>query len=168
MATIAEIAVPPETFPLGRVFAAFPSVSVELERVVPTESAIVPYAWVTGADEATAARIVGDFEDHPEVGSASVVDEVDGEFLLRVEWLSDYNGILRGFQEADVSLLSSTGTAEEWAFEIRSTSAGAIADFRRLALDLDIPVEVRSVHDLARRDRHQDVPDGSTDPDGER
>lgn len=45
MATIATFTIPTEPFPLGNVFTAHPGVTVELERVIPTNKAIIPYFW---------------------------------------------------------------------------------------------------------------------------
>ncbi len=153
MATVATISVPADSFPLGTVFADFPNVSVELERIVPTEHALIPYAWVSGADEDTIERIESAFRDHPDVHGVSMIDEVSGDFLQRIEWMPEYDGILRAIHDADVSLLEGVGAGDEWEFKIRSTERGGIATFQQACRDLDIPVTVQSVHQLSCRDR---------------
>lgn len=51
MATIAAFTIPTESFPLGDVFEDHPDVTVELERVIPTNKAIIPYLWVRNIEE---------------------------------------------------------------------------------------------------------------------
>ena len=50
MATVMEFSSPVEEFPLGSVFETLPEVTVELERLVPHETLIIPYFWVRGAE----------------------------------------------------------------------------------------------------------------------
>lgn len=64
MATIAEYTIPAESFPLGSVFKEFPDVEVELERVVPTNKAIIPYFWVRHAGEREETEIEEAFRNN--------------------------------------------------------------------------------------------------------
>jgi len=57
MVTVAEFTVPSEAVPSGAIFESFPTLTVELERVVPTDDAIVPYAWVRGVDRLVADAV---------------------------------------------------------------------------------------------------------------
>ncbi len=49
MATVMEFTSPVGEFPLGSVFENLPGVTVELERLIPHETLIIPYFWVRGA-----------------------------------------------------------------------------------------------------------------------
>lgn len=149
MATVAELAVPADAFPLGSVFSAFPNVTVELERVVPTNHAVIPYFWVKGAGEATEAEIEAAFDQHPEVERVALVDEVEGEYLLRVEWRPDYRGVLKAISETSVTILSAVGVADRWTFEVRGETRQDIADCQEHCQQLGIPVEVAALHSLA-------------------
>ena len=50
MATVMEFTSPADEFPLWSVFETLPGVTVELERLIPHESLIIPYFWVRGAE----------------------------------------------------------------------------------------------------------------------
>lgn len=116
MATEATFTVSGDEFPLGSIFEAVPDVTVELERVVPAEPHAVPYFWVYGRP---IEDVVAAFGDHPGVEDIELVDEVDGQYLLRCRWHGDYEGVLTGIIASKVSLLEATGTAAAWTFVVR-------------------------------------------------
>ena len=161
MATVAEFTIPADEFPLGRVFEEFPEVTVELERVVPTGDAAVPYFWVHGSDDASAEEIDAAFRQPPQVSAVQSVDELDGSFLKRVTWTSEYEGVLRSIVETGVVLVSGVGTEENWTFEVRSEGRDEIAAFRADCRERGVPVEVSSLHALAsvQGDRQYDLTD---------
>ena len=146
MVTVAEFAVEAETFPLGLVFTHLPHAEVELERLVPTNKALIPYFWLRGAQS---DGLIDAFDDRPEVKRIELVDEVEDEYLLRVEWDTDAEGILRAISETAVDLLSAVGTNEAWRFEIRAEEASAISDFRVKCREYDVPVELVGLHTVA-------------------
>lgn len=43
MATEVTVTVPADQFPLGTVFAQLPDVTVELERLIPSQDVVIPY-----------------------------------------------------------------------------------------------------------------------------
>jgi predicted DNA binding protein len=145
MATVLEFTSPAEEFPLGTVFENLPGVTVELERLVPHETLIIPYFWVRGAD---AGDIEAAFEAHAGVVDVELVDRVDSEYLMRAEWAGEYFGILNALAETNVSVLSGVGTNDGWDFEVRGESRETISEFRTLCQDHDIPLEITAVHAL--------------------
>jgi signal peptide peptidase SppA len=116
-----------------------------MERLIPQEDLLIPYFWVRGAE---IEDVEDAFEAHPGVADMSLIDSVDDEFLLRAEWDGSYFGILSALAEANVSVLSGTGTSEGWDFEVRGESRGAIAEFRDLCREHDIAIEITAVHAL--------------------
>ncbi|SEW12950.1 helix-turn-helix domain-containing protein [Halobacterium jilantaiense] len=145
MATVVEFRSPADAFPLGTVFENLPGATVELERLVPQESFVVPYFWVRGAD---ADDIEAAFESHSGVNSVVLVDSVDGEFLLRAAWAREYVGVLSALAETNLSVLAATGTASGWAFEVRGETRADVSAFRAYCQDNDIPIEITGVHAL--------------------
>ena len=137
MATIAEFTLAADGFPLGTVFSQLPDVTVQLERVIPDVNGVVPYFWVRGVET---DAIVEQFSDHPGVRDIKLVDQVDNEYLMRCEWVPDYDGVIDALISPEVVLLSAVGTAEEWTFELRGESRGAIAEFREFCHNHDAPV----------------------------
>lgn len=146
MVIIAKFTVEAETFPLGTVFTQLPAAEVELERVVPTNLALIPYFWVRGAQS---DDIVAGFGERPEVKRIELVDEINDEYLLRVEWDSEEKGLLKAIAETPVALLSAVGTSEEWCFEFRADEAHDISDFQDRCWEYDVPVELVSLHTVA-------------------
>ncbi|MFC7213006.1 helix-turn-helix domain-containing protein [Saliphagus sp. GCM10025334] len=145
MATVLEFTSPAEEFPLGTIFENLPGVTVELERLIPHDTLIIPYFWVRGAE---AEDIEAAFEAHAGVVSVDLIDSVDSEFLMRAEWEESYFGILSALAKTNVAVLSGIGTRDGWRFEVRGESRDAISQFRTNCQEHDIPIEITAVHAL--------------------
>ena len=143
MATVMEFTSPAGEFPLGSVFETFPGVTVELERLIPHETLIIPYFWVRGAD---AEDIESAFEPHAGVSNIHLVDSVENEYLMRAEWKPEYFGVLSALAKANVVVLSGTGMKDGWRFEVRGESQEAIAEFRDYCQENDIPIAITAIH----------------------
>ena len=145
MATEATFTVPSDQFPLGTVFHRLPGVTVELERIIPAQDVVIPYFWVRGTevDDIEAA-----FLDHPGVKNIHLVDSVADEYLLRIEWTLEYNGVLSTLMETQVPLIEAVGTNEQWTFDIRGDDRRDIAAFQERCRELDIPITLTQLHAL--------------------
>ena len=145
MAAVATFTVPAEEFPLGTIFEQLPGVDVKLERFVPGPEVVIPYFWVRGVatDDVEAA-----FSDHPGVRQIRLVDSVEDEYLLRVEWEPSYEGVLSTLAETELPLLEAVGTNEEWTFEIRGEDRDDVAEFHGLCRERDIPITLTALHAL--------------------
>ncbi|MEY7851855.1 helix-turn-helix domain-containing protein [Natrarchaeobius sp. A-rgal3] len=143
MATVMEFTSPTEEFPLGSIFENLPGVTVELERLIPHETLIVPYFWVRGAK---AEDIEASFERHAGVSNIRLVDSVEDEYLMRAEWDQEYFGILSALAKANVVVLSGIGTKDEWRFEVRAEGQEEIAEFRDYCQETDIEIAITAVH----------------------
>ena len=145
MATEATFTVPSDEFPLGSVFERLPGVTVELERIIPARDVVVPYFWVRGT---SVDDVEGAFTDHPGVKRIELVDSVEDEYLLRVEWAIDYAGVLSTLTETEIALIEAVGTNRQWTFEIRGDDRSDIAAFQRRCRELDIPITLTKLHAL--------------------
>lgn len=145
MATVLEFSSPAAEFPLGSVFETVPAVTVELERLVPRGPLVIPYFWVYGAE---AEDIEKAFQVHEGIESVKLIDSVDSEYLMRAEWEKGYFGVLSALSEANVVLLSGSGTKDGWDFEVRGENREAVSAFRTNCQDNDIPIEITAVHSL--------------------
>ncbi len=143
MATVMEFTSPSGEFPLGSVFESLPGVTVELERLIPHETMIIPYFWVRGAET---EDVEAAFEQHPGVSSIQLVDSIGDEYLMRAEWDEAYFGILSALAKANVVVLAGIGTKDEWRFEVRGENRETIADFREYCQESDIPIAITAVH----------------------
>lgn len=145
MATETTFTVAADQFPLGTVFDQLPGVTVDLERLIPARDVVIPYFWVRGTE---VDDIESAFTKHPGVEDIRLVDSVEDEYLLRVEWAVDYDDVLTILTETEVPLLSATGTSEQWTFEIRGDDRSDIADFQRRCREHDIPITLTELHAL--------------------
>ncbi|GAB7019646.1 helix-turn-helix domain-containing protein [Halostagnicola bangensis] len=145
MATVMEFTMPAAEFPLGTVFENLPEVMIEMERLLPQESLIIPYFWVRGGQP---EDIESCFEAHPGVNSIDLIDSVEDEYLMRAEWDQEYAGILNALAEDNVVVLSAIGTKDGWDFEVRGESHEKISEFRSTVQGYDISIEITAVHAL--------------------
>lgn len=149
MASVGEFTIPSDAFPLGILFAELPDVTVELERIVPTNHALIPYVWVRGASPIEEDQIEETAGRHADVKNVTLIDEVNDKYLLRIEWVSHHEGVLRAITETGVTLLSGVGSKGTWTFEVRSDAHGGISEFQEYCHDHDIPAELASLHSMA-------------------
>ena len=147
MAIVAEFTIDASEFPLGSVFEDLPDIALELERVVPTQQALIPYLWVHGV---TAEELETLLDRPSSMGGFEIVDTVDGEYLLRLEWETDLDGVVEAISGTDVVVLSGTGTADRWTFEIRGDDREAVSEFQQHCRVHEIPITLTAVHELSR------------------
>ena len=145
MATVMEFTSPADEFPLGTIFENLPAVTVELERLIPHDTLIIPYFWVRGAD---AEDIEAAFEAHAGVTNIKLIDSVDNEYLMRAEWDQEYVGVLSALAETHLVTLSGVGTNDGWQFEVRGESQEDVSEFRTYCQENDIPIDITAVHAL--------------------
>ena len=147
MATIAEFTIPADDFPLGRIFEELPDATVELERVVPTNKAILPYFWVRDND---ADHVWDVLANHDAFQSLTLVDDLETEGLFRADWNPDVEGVLTGILQCKLTLLSAVGTQTEWTFEFRTEDTDHISAFQQYCADHDIDVTLTRLQSLAK------------------
>lgn len=145
MATEATFTVPSDQFPLGSVFEQLPDVTVELERIIPARDVVVPYFWVRGT---SVDDIEDAFTDHPGVTDIQLIDSVEDEYLLRVEWTLEYDGVLSTLTETKIPLVKAVGTNRQWTFDVRGDNRSDIATFQQRCRELDIPITLTKLHAL--------------------
>jgi predicted DNA binding protein len=145
MATVMEFTSPAAEFPLGTVFENLPAVTVELERIIPHDTLIIPYFWVRGAE---AADIETEFESHPGVKEVALIDSVEDEYLMRAKWDREYVGVLSALSATHLVVLWGVGTIDGWRFEVRGESREEISEFRDYCQTHEIPIDITAVHAL--------------------
>ena len=145
MATEMEFTVPADEFPLGSIFESSPGVTVELERLIPHEMVTIPYFWVRGVET---ENIEAEFDPHAGVNNLQLVDSVENEYLMRAEWVREYDGLLTALSETNLTILSAVGTDAGWRFEVRGDTQEALAEFRAYHKEHGMSIDVAMVHAL--------------------
>lgn len=148
MVTIAEFTIGGDDFPLGLIFEELPAVTVELDRLVPTNKAILPYFWVWGGDMEHVEDVIA---NQPEILSVTLVDTVSDGGLFRAEWDEQTEGVLTAIAEFDVALTKGTGTGERgnWVFEFRVESLDNLSGFQQYCREHSIDATLNRLFTLA-------------------
>ena len=159
MAIEASFTVDQPEFPLNTVFEQLSDATVELDRVIPTNDAVIPYFWIYAED---IGDLTLDLSGDQGVDEVTVIDELDEQMLVRIDWNLDHESVLTAIIETDVTLLSGLGENENWTFEVRSDDQQAISEFQSYCRENDIPVRLTQLHALSPldSDRQYDLTEG--------
>ncbi len=144
MAVVSEFEVAADEFVLGRVLTAEIDVEVDVERVVPSSSRIMPYVWVGGREVDT----FGDRVAAREVVDAIVeVDRLDGRILYRIDWNDDLECFVTGLETHRATILEARG-GDRWHFRLRFPAHDDLSGFHEYCSEHDIGlslVRIRSI-----------------------
>ena len=143
MSVIATVDIAAEDFRLGKALATNPGISVRLERVVPLGETFVPYFW---ASDDSVEDIETALEADTDIESFEVVDRVNGEALVRVEWEEDLDSLLDAMVETGAAILEAVGEAGTWSFRLRFPDHDDLTAFYRRCAEHGIAFDLRSVH----------------------
>lgn len=156
MAIEASFTIDEADFPLSAVFDQLPESTIELERVVPTSDAIIPYFWIYADDT---AALTTDLSEDLGITDVKIIDEVEEQMFVRVDWNLDHESVLTAIVNTDVDLLAGIGDEEGWTFEVRASEQAAISEFQNYCQDHDIPIRLTALHALSplSSDRQYDL-----------
>ena len=159
MAIEATFTIPQDDFPLSAVFEQMQHASIELDRVVPTENAVIPYFWIYADDT---AHLTTDLSDDIGVNQVRIIDELEEQMLIRIEWNLDHESVLTAIVNTDVTLLAGIGAEEGWTFEVRAGDHHELSAFRSYCQDQDIPIQLTELHALSslQADQEYDLTEG--------
>jgi predicted DNA binding protein len=135
---IVELSVPDEECLLGRVLADAPDTRVELERVVPTGPAMVPYLWVSGTDmDALEAQV----RASDDVVALTVLDRLDGWSLYCIEWADTPHSLLQGIGASKGTVLEARRD-DGWLFRLRFPDHDSLSRFYDYCVERDVTVHI--------------------------
>lgn len=159
MAIEASFTIDQSEFPLSGIFEELPDATVELDRVVPTADAVIPYFWIhaEGID-----GLGTELADDAGVRDVAIIDEVEDQIFLRIDWDLSHESILTAMVNTPVTLISGIGDESQWTFEVRSADQESVSEFQTYCRERDIPIELTELHALSslRSDREYDLTDG--------
>jgi predicted DNA binding protein len=127
MSVIIEISVPAEDFALGRSLESIDSSQFELERMIPTTDAVVPFFWAHDTDP---AALETSLEADEDVIGVDMIDKLDDRALFRVEWVLDIDGLVQSIIEHEAAILEALGTNDRWEFQLRFPDHDDISAFQ--------------------------------------
>lgn len=154
MVVIADITVPADTFPLGRVLEDFPDVEIELERIVPLQETIVPLFWIGSVDQ---DAVETSLLEHSKTETVEVLTAKEDKTLFEVHWSSDINGLIQALIDTRAKILEATGTAEQWDFRLRFASHEDLSSFNMALTDAGIPITLRHIYNPSLPDEESSL-----------
>lgn len=144
MSIIAEFTIPASEFVFGDVFTDAPDSSIELERIVPTTDAMLPYFWVDCDDHEAVERAL---RNYPAIRSVTRLDLVGKQALYRAKWQKGSHDLLYGIDEAEGTILEAHGD-ERWFFRLRFPNHDALAKFYNFCTEHEIRLYLDRVYTL--------------------
>lgn len=142
-AVIVDLDIPVEDFALGDIMKQDPGISIELERIVPTEHAVLPFLWVSDGSPEAVEDLLQSSED---VISVRKLVDLGDEALFQLEWSTDINGVVTAINETDAVLMECTGNSDRWSLRLRFLEH---TRFRRFVAHCDehgIDIDLRAVY----------------------
>ena len=143
MTVIADITVPADAFPLGRVLEDVPDVEIELERIVPLQEAIIPLFWISGGETRDIETVL---RDHHGTETVEELTSAEGRTLFEVHWSPEINGLIQALIDARAKILEATGTADSWDFRLRFSAHEDLSAFNMALTEDGIPVTLRHIY----------------------
>ncbi|MHB9287709.1 helix-turn-helix domain-containing protein [Halobacteriales archaeon Cl-PHB] len=147
MAVIAHLRIPADSFELGRILQLEAGTTIELENMVPLGEKAVPFFSVSEEARDTFEKSV---RNHPSVEQIVEVSSHDGERLYSLDWNVARDVFFQGIVDLEGQLLSATGTAETWEFEIRFPTHEALSEFQEYCSDAHVSLEVGRIYNPVR------------------
>ena len=144
-----EFTVPAEEFVFADSLRRFPDVTVEFERLVPTNHSALPYLWTT---EGTTPAFGAALADDPDVTRAEKAATFEEGALYRLRWREDADGLLGWFRAPrdGATLLEARATDDEWLLKLRFDSRTDLSAFRNYCDADGIPLHVVRLYDLTQ------------------
>lgn len=143
MSVIVEFRVPSADFELGRILSVEELSMIELETLVPVGEATVPLFWIHNS---TRDSFVDGIKRHPAVHDASEIDVFETRTLIRLDWDSTQDHLFESIGTNDGQLLSATGTADTWTFEVRFPSRENLSEFSARCENAKIGLQINRVY----------------------
>ena len=128
MVVILRFHVPITESAVGRALQSHSGTSVELESLVPSGTASVPFFWVYTRD---LDAVVDSLQDLPSIRAASVVETVGDATLLALEWDVDGDRLFRAISDSDAPILRAVCQDGHWEITIRFAEHEQLSAFKR-------------------------------------
>lgn len=142
----ASFTVEDSEFPLSTVFEQLSSVTIDLDRVVPTTTAAIPYFWIYTDDT---SQLTTDMADDIGINQVTVIDQVEEAMFVRIDWNLDHESVLTAIINTNVTLLSGKGYGGQWVFNVRAQERSELSAFQTYCRTHDISIELTELHSVS-------------------
>lgn len=144
MSIILEFTADPDNFVLGQALRGPTDLHYELEKIIPTEDAVMPFIWVTGPDFETFEENV---RTSPHVKELREMDKLEDTALYRIEWAEEHMSLLECFTETGATVLEATGNGD-WVFRLRFPDHDKLSQFANYLTDHEISINILHTYTL--------------------
>mgnify|MGYP006274258677 FL=1 len=145
MSVLVEFSIDSEDFLLGRVLRGPDETTFELERIVPTGGAVMPFVWATGEEFAAFEANVKESEA---VSELYALDKVGDRALYRIRWREPHVGLVEVLGETGATILEARGNGDRWQFRLRFSNHDKLSAFYNRCTDNDFPVHIDRTYTL--------------------
>jgi predicted DNA binding protein len=145
MSVILDFTIDADGFQLGQVLAPPPEMVLEVERIVPTGSMLLPFVWAIGGDHDTFEEAV---RSHPAIKSLTALDRFGDKGLYQLEWQGSPTDLVAAFERSDAIILEARGS-DTWEFRLRFTDNENLSTFYSIVRNLALPIQIDRVYSLS-------------------
>ncbi len=143
MSVITEVRIQSDDFELGRILSIDEALAIELETLVPSGGVTVPLFWVY---EPVREGFLDTIERYPTVESVTEMDVFEDRTLFKLDWNASEDPLFQCILEHDGQILSATGTAERWQFEMRFPDRKQLSQYQTCCEEVNISLELVRVY----------------------
>lgn len=143
MSVIAHFTTPAEDFIFEGVLDTQSGAWIRLETMVPTGSTLIPYCWISGVD---IPSVEAALEASPFIEDSRVLDELDDEALFRIEWTTEFDGLIDAIRESNAVMLEGVGSSGEWSFRFRFPDYESLSLFYQTCADNGVRLSLDKIH----------------------
>lgn len=139
MATVADFTSRSSQFLIGKVFAEYPKIDVEIERLKQIDTTIVVYFWLNTQSTPPSTSELSNYDIFT---SVELLDSLSDEYFYSARLSSDHESICVGITNAGIELESAKSMADEWVFRLRADSAEQLSTFQAYCQENDFDVRL--------------------------
>ncbi|NHN61440.1 MULTISPECIES: bacterio-opsin activator domain-containing protein [Halorussus] len=146
MSVLVDFSIDSGDFLLGNVLRGPEEMHFELERIVPTGDAVMPFVWATGGDfEAFEANV----KRSERVRELRALDKVGERALYRIVWEEPHAGLIEVLGETEATILEARGDGAVWRFRLRFSDHDKLSTFYNRCTENDFPVHIDRTYTLS-------------------
>lgn len=159
MVVILKLTVPTEASPLGRTLRLRGGEFIKLESLVPSRTEPVPFFWIHSRNP---EPIIEELRRYPPFDGVEVVEQTGDRTLIALDWDVRSDDVFRVITDCEGHLLRAVCQQDCWEFTVRFPKHEFLSKFKRLCVDLNIPLHVKGIY--RRTDPDDDPQFGLTQP----
>lgn len=146
MTTIAELELPADEFALWETLDAVPETRFEVVRVVARDqNCAIPYLWVRSDD---LPALEDALANDPSVEAATLLEELDGEYLFRMAWTYQIRILIHILVEEEATVLNARGGNDRWHFRILFPTRDSLSTTHEFCEEADFTIDLKRVYEL--------------------